>query len=360
MGAIGRGFYLFWFFALIPLLAQNLPSLEGYVYEPVSSYKYSYVPKKLYVNQVFPLTVMETHAVGAPPHFRFAKAVVNADLIVKTPLIIRNGEDRFFSFYFKARRGDEVYFPTLYIEANDAIFNLDPQHIPLLELPPQKGYCGVLATYMKIRYAQVSHYDASHYLVTLSLEAYEANLEDMKLEEYDEYGMENLKRHYAKVTGEFYVVVPETLKELSFSYYNTVKERFITLRTPVEINDATVVTQTDLNPQNDKFDLFKKYTMIALTGFFFLMFLLTRDLFYLALGAVALIVTSTFYVPRKTVCVKEGTPLYILPTDTSDISTRITHRIEATPLLNTRGKYNKIEYRNGIVGWVKNEDLCQN
>jgi hypothetical protein len=321
-------------------------------------FHYSYIPKKLYVNQIFPITILETDAQKEIPNFHFTSPIDNAVLVYKKPLIIRNGNDRFFSLYFKAGKND-IALPSLIIRTSYDSVELPRQTIPVKTLPKNESFCGVLATDMKIRYAQVSHFDESHYLVTLSIEAYEANLEDMHLKGFNEYGLENLQRNYAKVTGEFYVVIPETVKQLSFTYYNTVKERFVTLQTPIEINDATVVTQTDLNPQEDKFDLFKKYTVIAFAIFFFVMFLLERDFFFLAISTVLFIVLMTFYIPRKKICIQEGAPLYILPTETSNISTRIEHSY-TTPLLNKRGVYNKIEYKHGIIGWVKDEDICQN
>ena len=98
---------------------------------------------------------------------------------------------------------------------------------------------------------------------------------------------------------------------------------------------------------------------MVLVGFFFLMFLLYRDFFYLVLGTVSLITLLTFYTPKEKVCVKQGASLYILPTETSSIGTKIDHKY-TTPLLGERGVFNKIEYKHGIIGWVKDEDLCKN
>jgi hypothetical protein len=98
---------------------------------------------------------------------------------------------------------------------------------------------------------------------------------------------------------------------------------------------------------------------MALVGFFFLMFLIYRDFFYLVLGTVALITLLTFYTPKEKVCIKQGAPLYILPTETSSISTKIDQQY-TTPLLGERKEFRKIEYKHGIIGWVKDEDLCEN
>jgi hypothetical protein len=89
------------------------------------------------------------------------------------------------------------------------------------------------------------------------------------------------------------------------------------------------------------------------------MFLFYRDIFYLVLATVSLITLLTFYTPKKKVCIKQGAPLYILPTENSSISTKIDRKL-TTILLGERLDYKKIEYKKGVVGWIKNEDLCEN
>jgi hypothetical protein len=89
------------------------------------------------------------------------------------------------------------------------------------------------------------------------------------------------------------------------------------------------------------------------------MFFWKRDFFYLVLGVVSLITLMTFYIPHKKICVKQGAALYILPTQTSTIGTRVENEIE-TMLLGERGEFRKVEYKKGMIGWIKNEDLCKN
>jgi hypothetical protein len=131
----------------------------------------------------------------------------------------------------------------------------------------------------------------------------------------------------------------------------------VLLEVPVVVADASVTTQTDLNPQEDSFEKLKKYVFIFLVGFFFVLFLFKRDFFYLVFGVVSLISLLTFYTPHQKVCIQQGAPLYILPTSTSTISTKIDQQLD-TALLGERKGYKKVEYKPGIIGWVKNEDIC--
>ena len=322
-----------------------------------SEYKYSYMPKKVYENQLFPVTVIDTTQREDHPQFQFD---VSSDVqpLFKKPLVIRNANDRFYTFYFKAFK-DNVRIPKLFIVSDSVDISLDPQTIFLGSLKSREDFCAVIAADMKIKNHQVSNYDESHHLVTLSIEAFEANLEDMRLNKVEEFGIEHLERENAKVEAEFYVVLPLAQKSLKFTYFNTIKKQYAFLEIPVELADATVTTQSDLNPKEDSFEKLKKYTFMILVLFFFLMFLFKRDFFYLVLGVVSLITLLTFYIPHEKICVKQGAPLYLIPTQTSTMSTKLDQELN-TMVLGERDQFIKIEYKKGIIGWIRNEDLCEN
>ena len=320
-------------------------------------YKYSYLPKKVYENQIFPITVLEIGSASKAPRFTFDEAESNRPLF-KKPLIVKNGNDSFYTFYFKADR-NSFHLPGLLIEEGNSTIYLDAADIPVTALKTRKDFCGVLAADMKIKTSQASTYDSKNNLVTLSIEAFEANLENMHLKEVIEDGVENIKRKGAKAKAEYFAVVPASQKEIKFTYFNTIKKQYIFLKAPITIIDYSVSTQSELNPKDDSFDKIKKMTFVGLGILFFLLFLWKRDFFYLIVAAIVIITLLTFYIPKKKICVRQGAALYILPTYTSRISTKIDSDF-TTPLLGEREEFNKIEYKNGIIGWIKDEDLCKN
>ncbi|HSR74717.1 MAG TPA: hypothetical protein VLL31_07730 [Sulfurovum sp.] len=323
-----------------------------------SEFKYSYMPKSVYENQLFPVTVIGVGEDGrSKPQFTFDRSS-DIQPLFETPLVVQNGQDSFYTFYFKASDTD-IRIPRLYISSQSGEESLEPKNVSIEILKKRADFCGVLAADMEIKNSQVSNYDENSHIVTLSLEAYEANLEDMKINNVHESGVESLKRDHAKVEAELYVVLPVKEKMLRFSYFNTIKRQYDLLEVPVVVADDSVVTQSDLNPKEDSFDKLKKNSFMFLVGFFLIMFLFKRDFFYLVLAVVSLITLLTFYIPHKKICVKQGASLYILPTKTSTISTKIDQRLD-TMLLGEREGYKKVEYKQGIIGWVKNEDLCEN
>ena len=333
------------------LLSTSLLSAQA-------KYKYSYVPKKVYEHQLFPVTIIGIGDTGSEePSFTFDSSS-DIQPLFSNPLVIRNGNDSFYTFYFQAKDKD-IRIPPLAIASSIVEANFPSQNIFINTLKLREDFCGVLAADIKIKNSQVSNYDEKNHIVTLSIEAFEANIEEMTLKDVIESGVENIERHFAKVSAEFYVVVPVEKKLLKFTYFNTIKKQYVFIDIPVILEDASVTTQSDLNPKEDSFEKLKKYTLITLSVFFLLMFLLKRDFFYLVFGVISFITLLTLFIPHKKICVAQGAPLYILPTETSTISTKIDEELE-TLLLGKREGYIKVEYKEGIIGWIKNEDLCKN
>jgi hypothetical protein len=325
--------------------------------EAGEKYKYSYTPKKVYENQIFPITILEIGSSTAMPRFTFDETEANHPLFRK-PLIVKNGNDSFYTFYFKADH-TSFHLPGLMIEEENTTGYLDAADIPVAKLTAREDFCGVLAADMKIKTSQASTYDSKNNLITLSIEAFEANLENMHLKKVIEDGIENIERKGAKARAEYYAVVPVSQKEIRFTYFNTIRKQYVFLKAPITIIDYSVSTQSELNPKDDSFTKIKKMTFIGLSLFFFILFLWKRDFFYLVIAVITVITLLTFYMPKKKICIKQGASLYILPTYTSRISTKIDSEI-TTPLLGERETFNKIEYKNGMIGWIKNEDLCEN
>ncbi|WP_292656232.1 hypothetical protein [Nitratifractor sp.] len=324
-----------------------------------TEYRYSYVPKQLYAGQVFPVTILETDADPLhPPTFRFdPKAPVHP--LEKRPLKVGNGKDLFYTFYFKAGRKD-FHLPDLYIQAANQTLRLPGRLIPVEELsaPPEERFCGVIASDFKIKTSQVSTFDDKNNLIYLNIEAHEANLEDMAIPGVVEGGVEKLRRKGSLAIGEYYFVIPANVNEITFSYYNAIKQQFIPLKVSTAYQHKQVAAQVDLNPKDSSFTKLKKYTFGALSLFFLLMFIFYRDFFYLILLAVAVLIFITFFTPMKKICVQEGAPLYILPIASSTVGTTVDRDVKL-PVLHRYHHYYKVEYKHGITGWIKDEDLCK-
>jgi hypothetical protein len=318
--------------------------------------EYSYVPKKVYEKQVFPISFL---AINSSKESKISFDFQGAKPpIMDKPVIIHNGNKTFYTFYFKTTQ-KLFTIPKVSITFNGKKIELPGVKIPVVKIPYHKNFSGVIASGLKIKNHQVSVYDETTNLIAIAFEAHDANLEDIYIVDALKDGVENAKRDGSKMTINYYIVLPSEQKELNFSYFDTIKETFVDKSIPIIMQDASVAAQTDLNPRDDSFETLKKYVILGLVILFVLLFLWKKDFFYLVMAVISAAVLLTFYTALATVCIKEGSPLYIIPTSNSTTSIHIDERYKTTKLAE-RNEFVKIEYKNGIIGWIKREDLCQN
>jgi len=338
--------YTLWLLILFFLIPMSLFSNE---------IEYSFVPKRVYKNQVFPVSFLSRTNISGKILFKFAG---DKSPVLKNPVIINDGAKIFYTFYFKT---DEQLFqiPSVTVNINGKDNLLDGIEIPVKELPKKSNFCGVIASGLKIKSYQASVYDEKTNLVAISIEAHDANLEDIYVPVALKDGIENIKRTGSRIEGNYYIVLPAKQNSLTFSYFDTIKDKFIEKHIPISIDDGSVAAQTDLNPKDDSFEALKKYVLLGMIIIFLLLFLWKRDFFYLMVGVIASIILLTFYTPLSKICIKAGSPLYIIPTYNSTISVYTDQKFTTTELYK-RGEYHKITYKNGIIGWIKDEDICKN
>ena len=335
---------------LISLLVSSLAATVNY--------KYSYTPKQVYATQVFSISILaDVDDNSNPPSFSFDKQSPTQPLNT-IPLKDTNGGNTFYTFYFKAKKSD-LKIPRLTIKDKNQTITLKGRYIPvkILDTHGHDEFCGLIATNCEVLASQVSTFDGENNLVTLTIKATEANPKDITTPGSIESGIEKITYKGSSVIVEYYFVIPVSKKSVTSSYYNTLQRKFISKTISTDFRNKPVAAQENLNPIDSSFDKLKKYGLILLTIFFLIMFLRKRDFFWLPLLAICIIILITFFVPKEKICIQQGAPLYILPTSTSTTGGQIDRRLE-TSVLNKRGVYYKIEYDKGIIGWIKNEDLC--
>jgi hypothetical protein len=326
-----------------------------------SEYRYSYIPKTIFKTQVFPVTILASDTNPSKPvTFQFDPKSKQKPLNF-TPVKVVNNQNLFFTFYFQATGEDDVPIPRLLIRETNRTHTLPPRlvHTQELDTSNAENFCGIIATDCTVQSSQVSLFDTNTTLIAITIRAHEAHPEAIHIPNTIEQGIEKITRKDATVTAEYYFVIPSSQTSITLSYYNTVQRRFIATTLSTDYRSKPVAAQVELNPKASPFDKLKKYGSIALALFFALMFLWKRDWLYLILLIVVAFLIYIVYQPRATLCIREGSPLYILPTHNSRSSTTVTEDLH-TRTLGERGTYHKINYRNGIIGWIRHEDLCQN
>ena len=337
------------------LILFTLPLFAG-----GAPYSYSYTPKVVYKNQLFPVTILVKHYNPQdPPQFEYDTISLLQPVNLK-PVKVINKEEAFFTYYFKANSNDtSIDIPSLSIWNLEHTYTLNSKKIALKDLTKKdKHYSGVLASKLRVNSIKVDTYDSSHNLVTLNLEANEANLEDMHIPDVIDDGVEKLKIDGALITSTYYFIISSDTKSVIFSYFNTIKRSFKTKKISLK-NQKSSLDSNNLKPKEIDFEKIKRYILITITIILAIMYLFTKDWVYLLFFIMAMATLIYIFMPKKSICINEGAPLYILPTKNSNISLRV-DRTFNTKILKSYKNFNKIEYKNSLSGWIKNEDTCKN
>jgi hypothetical protein len=326
-----------------------------------AEFRYSYLPKTVFDTQVFPVTIQAHDAnTSSAITLTFESRPLASAPLHATPVRELNGNDLFFTFYFRAEDENDVHIPPLHIRDGNRTVTLPAHTVRTETLSTEgvEGFCGIIATKCTIESSQVSLFDANSTLVSLQVRAQEANPEAFRLEGVLESGVEKIERIASRSLAEYYFVIPAGRKQITLTYYNTLQRRFVSTTIETDYHNKPVAAQVELNPKASPFDRLKKYGSIALTLFFALMFAWRRDKLYLVLLVAMLYLLYVVYKPQARLCIREGSPLYILPTRNSRIGTTVSERLH-THALSRRGDFYKINYHNGTIGWIRHDDLCQ-
>lgn len=322
-------------------------------------YSYSYTPKYVYQDQIFPVTIQVKHYDAKnPPNFEY-EIVAPLQPIDPLPTKLINRDEAFFTFYFKAdTQNKTITIPQLSIWNLKYTYMLHPKTIKVKDLIIERdNFSKLIASNLRVNGIKISPFDSKSQLVTLKLEATEANLEDFQIPSVTDDGVENIKRDGARVIEDYYFIVPSSKKSINFSYYNLMKNSFLDKNISLKGRNS-MQNSNELKPKDLSFEKIKMYLFIGLSVLFLILFIFTKDILYIIIVAALIAVGIYMYYPKAKICIQEGASIYILPTSNSNISQRVDKQIESRVIKRYK-TFNKIEYKQYIIGWVKDEDLCK-
>ncbi|NPA04005.1 MAG: hypothetical protein GXO61_04005 [Epsilonproteobacteria bacterium] len=316
------------------------------------------VPKKIFLNQIFPVTirVLATDP-NALPIFSFKKGEgvelrYGGDPISKDDLYF------YKTFYFKATSLN-ASLPQVTVEMGGAILHLSPYHLNVKALKIPTDYCGVIGKRLTILKHQEVQYNKKLNLIILQLKSQLANLEDFSLPYAQKEELKEFNESFPIATTFYYAIIPSSMDKVRFSYFDTDAREFKKLFFDVKVLDETVSTQSDINPTEDKHKNIK-IGLSLVWGLIALFFAFWRNsIFSGIIGVLFLSYAIYISIPLQKVCVKKGSKIYILPTRNSTIFKINPAKGEYLKLNEVNG-YVKIKLSKQKVGWVKDEDLCQN
>ncbi|RXJ97727.1 hypothetical protein CRU98_12505 [Arcobacter sp. CECT 8986] len=224
-------------------------------------------------------------------------------------------------------------------------------------------FSNVIAKELTVNTHKTKQYNNKELLTILDIDAKDSNLEDFYLKEFSkDQGISSIEDNYPDQHILYYVVAPIYKKKLEFTYFNTTSNSFKTISLPLSLENELVSTQTDLNPNNSNYELYKKIALLVILLIFLILFIWKRRFIYLVIVLVLIALAILYLMPNKKVSLKENTMVYILPTNKSTVFYQLENP-EVVEILNSKRDFKKVMFDdngNKIIGWVKEENIGKN
>jgi len=214
----------------------------------------------------------------------------------------------------------------------------------------------VVATALSVQHHQERPYDERSNIVVLEINATRGNLEDFHIPFALREGIDEIKTSGMEQKIYYFAIVPNVKKIFKFKYFNPDKNRYEIVSFGIKPIDTTISTHTELNPQKNKYVLYKIVFLIVMALLFAVLFYFYRKYYLLAIAALFLIMLTFVQIPIRKVSLPAGSPLRILPMPSSTVFFRTDKPMEVDILLK-RARYSKVLLPNQKIGWVKNEDI---
>lgn len=276
----------------------------------------------------------------------------------------RSIESKYYyeTFYFIATSENAALpdFTAILIDKNNAHYattTLAGEKLNVISLNPSKDFSNIVANSFDIVEHKTTSYDATRNIVVFVATATHCDISALKLHNVYKQGTESITESHLDSKIIYYAIIDKKVENLSFSYFNLIKNKFITIDLPIVVNDDSVTTQSDLKPKDQSNEILKMSIAAAIAFLALVMLIWKKNYIYLIFVIVPLSYVLYVGVPSKEVCIKEGAKIYLLPV------------ANGTIFETTKSKYNlqkeeevkgwiKVQLENKKIGWVKNEDIC--
>lgn len=321
-------------------------------------------PAKIYVNQQFSIKIK---AIVTTKDFDEIKTKI----VPKDDIKVLNIDDNWtktdeFSyqkkFYFRAKE-DNATLPQIFFELYKDGNLSSSQEIPdlklnILTLNKDRDFSNVLASWLDVLKVKTTHFDEENLMVVLEIVAKNANLKDFNLSYVTRGGIDSYVDNFPISRIYYYAIVPKYTDKLVFSYFNLKQNRFIKKSINLVLSDEDISTQSDLNPQNSSYNLYKNITYAIVSLILLLLFIKRRRIIYLLLFLVLIILFILGVNPLRSIKIAKNSKVYILPTKNSTLF-YITKKRIRVKRLNKRENYIKIILPDGKIGWIKEKNVIK-
>ncbi|WP_325333648.1 hypothetical protein [Sulfurimonas sp.] len=324
---------------------------------------YEKIPQRVLRGEIFEVTIKTLCVVKEFVNITY-KLSNEEGLKIVDPLPTRTKDSKYYydTFYFIATSQDAKLpdFEARLIDVNEKPYKtttLAGEKINVISLNPKSDFSNIIANSFDILEYKTTTYDATHNIVVFVATVENSDISALKLKDVFKQGIESVthSNHDYKIT--YYAIVGKNISNLSFSYFNVLKNRFIFINIPLIVSDDSVTTQSDLKPTNQSNEIIKMGVAAVVAFIAFLMVLWRKRYIYLIFIFAPLAYILSIALPSKEVCINEGASIYLLPMSNGTIFEKATTRYNLQKEAEVKG-WTKVQLNNEKIGWVKDEDIC--
>lgn len=324
--------------------------------------EYANVPSRLYIGEIFPLTIKLTPVDIASSDIEYSlQNEEGIRVFSPTPKRIVKADGVYDTFYFLVQSAS-LRLPdiTATLASNGSDSNsITGTSLIASTLTPPATFANVLAASFKIIDYKTTAYNQESNIVVFTAIARRCNIGTFSLPNTIKQGFESKLPNVEESQITYYTIIPNTQQSLDFTIFNLEKNRYESLSIPITVDDDTVSTQGDLSPTDARHTELKVGGAAILTVILIAMYYWRRKQWYLVASALPFFFVVFTLLPNESICVKKGAPLQILPIKHGTIFevTMEETNIESESKV---GDFTKILLDNNKVGWVNKRDICSN
>lgn len=332
--------------------------------------RYEKTPKIIFQNQRFEIKLKATIATDEFDKIetRFIN-FKNVNVLNDQSSWEYGGKNNFYNKYYFKVKSEDFKMPTLQVLIYKQgkiyeIMTLKPQNLKYTKVAKNnEKFSNVIAKKLQIVTHKTKQYTNNKLLSILELKASKGNLEDFYLKDFDEQGVNSISQEKSTQNAIYYVIIPLHTKKITFDYYNSDSKSFERVESNVVLKNDLVSTQTDLNPNKSNILLYKRVASGFFVLFFFILYLNRKRFIYIFLTLILLIIFILYNLPNEMMRVKEGSNIYILPTNKSTVFYRVM-KVQRVEILNKKDEFLKIMFKKSnekkeTIGWIKEHNIVK-
>ncbi len=322
---------------------------------------YDKVPQRVIKGEVFPITLKALSTVRDFDDISYTFSNYSGlKLLTEFPDREEKGKYFYDTFYAKATskwaKLPDVNASLIASQEYNSTF-IKGERLNVITLNPKKNFSNIIANSFEIVEYKTTTYDERHNIIVFVATATNSDISDLSFQDVYKQGIESLTQSHLESRITYFAVINKQIENFSFSYFNLLQNRFVTLSIPIVVDDDSVTTQSDLKPKDQS----KEQIKMAIAGvvtFIGILFIIWRKKYiYLILTLIPLIYIGYLAVPEEEICIKAGAKIRLLPVNNGTIFE--TTKSKALFLKEGSVKnFIKVQLKNEKIGWVKNEDTC--